>query len=781
MTTLGFKIGVDASQALSGFSSMEGAIDKVSAAIVEMERRGGDPAKLIREREALQGIATGRHKDGLRDAAAGLDARIAKETDPKKEGELRFAKEHVQNASLSMDKARSNILRDPGFMRILEKRSNGETLSGREEKKYEQTVDLLAALDRNTEALIEATAKGDVAEISQSAATVSRGAADFAKGAKAQDGPLGKALGPLTKALGPLAALGMLGKAANTAAALYSTHVASLDRSAIVSRYGSGDARGGQIAEMQREADLRSGTADAWLRLLPFFGGAISQAVRARHQAGINVALTDAAYAENWEKLAPNAMRLAALQGDPSDPRGAHARAAAAAQEWGFNGEEGMAAMSEAARAGMDAATAEVLAGRVFSYERATGAERGELSSIAYLSQRHGMGDALGAGWAGLGASNMAAGQMGEFLRGMQRVMEDGIARGFSRSAEDAARSMSTLSIMAGDSSLWKGDAGAQRLARMNEGIAGATSLQSSSDVLMYRAARQILGDGANIVDVMKLIEQGFSGEHGAQLLDNFMALANIAEGGERLGVIHRIMDAFGFNYTEADTFHKGGSVLTAQSLADSRMSDAAGTLPTAASVELEAAKLNVETANIYVQMGQVKFDEFMPSLRETPQGAWAEWDEMLHGAEREAMAADAALVASVEGLTNLPPSVAGLDASVASSANRAAMDMALDRAFDRDDEAAMANRRIIEQAFANQMMPSPMTSQNYLVDRSESRSEAANLLAWFTPAELAELNASGRMSDVAAAGHEQAMLAVLRQLVEEVRLSRNMEVEFVE
>jgi hypothetical protein len=56
----------------------------------------------------------------------------------------------------------------------------------------------------------------------------------------------------------------------------------------------------------------------------------------------------------------------------------------------------------------------------------------------------------------------MQTGQFNEVLRGLQRVMEDGISKGFVRSSDQVARNLTILSTMTNNNPLLSGEMGAQ-------------------------------------------------------------------------------------------------------------------------------------------------------------------------------------------------------------------------------------------------------------------------------------------------------------------------------
>jgi hypothetical protein len=413
----------------------------------------------------------------------------------------------------------------------------------------------------------------------------------------------------------------------------FSRYVTSLDRSGIVSQYGSGDVLGGRVSEQRRQANLWGGVAQAGLGLggtvLGFLlggpggamvGGALGSAggsaISNLLQKDVNKAATEAAYAGLWNQRSAGAMELAALQGAPNRVREAFDVAARAAEQFGFSAEEGMEAMKQAAQQGLDGS----IAHQIFQYERSTGADRGTMTSLATMSARFGGGDALGVGYAGLQASGMRPGQYNEYLRAMQRVMEDGISKGFIRSSDQVARNLTMLAQLTNNSPFWQGEQGARRLMDMNAGLEQATALQSTSDIIAFRAARTIAErrngqQPVSYIEAQKILEQGLTPE----LFKEYMSLTHAAEGGSREGIIERMRQTFGLNYTTADQLFNAwdGNNLIMSDEQLQAILDRQNIIPQSDSKELRAAIETQSIANWWTRTGQTYWDRSLGHLRE--------------------------------------------------------------------------------------------------------------------------------------------------------------------
>jgi len=465
---------------------------------------------------------------------------------------------------------------------------------------------------------------------------------------------------PMDKtAQGALKAIGV-GQIANAINEGFSRWSGSLDRSGIIGQYGSGDIMGGRIAEQRRQADLNGGMVQAFSGVLgsvigalipgagpagAMLGGTLGSAAGKALDTAFHIPISgesnEAAYAGLWQQRSTDAMKLAAQMGDPKQVREAFKIAADAASEFGFSAEEGMDAIKQATQQGLTGKDAIAAVKQVYQYERSTGADRGTLSSLANMSARYdGVGDVLKAGWKGLHASNMSTGQYNEYLRAIQRTLEEGISKGFVRSSDQVVENFTMLAKIGGDDPTWKGEHGARRLSDMNAGLASTTGLQSSSDILAFRATRQIWGDNIPYNRIMEHTEEGLSGEKGTEFFNKTMKLTYEVEGGGEEGIVERIRQIYNQDYKSAnkiyDEWLKGykenGEGIQESTLKGLIEKNKNTPLPDARSPELERAQVSVQTANIVVQTGQIKFDEALPKLREERKKAEEELNNIRNG-----------------------------------------------------------------------------------------------------------------------------------------------------
>jgi hypothetical protein len=391
------------------------------------------------------------------------------------------------------------------------------------------------------------------------------------------------------------------------------TYVAHLDRSSIVNAMGSGDVMGAQIDELHRGAAEKSAFWGSVGRIGGgILGGIIGSFVAPGPGTAAGVAIgstllgaggdlvgtlgdekkanemaTSEAYAKLWERQAPDAMELTALLGkyggtdaeNTKAIRRTFENAANTATGYGYSPEEGMEQVKQAAYQGLNEGQALKAARDVFAFERGTGADRGVLAEYRTRTERFGgESNGLNTAYQGLQASGMAPAQFNEFLRAMQRTFEDGISKGFVRGSKEISETLTFLSDLNNGSELWKGEQGANRLSQMNAGIEKAKNLESTTDILIYRGAQNVLEgytdkdwtelldvDNDGIEDIIKgrgsseylnpmlLIERGLT----SKLFNESMKMFSIAEKGDYAGIIARMNNGFELKYAQSAPLYR--------------------------------------------------------------------------------------------------------------------------------------------------------------------------------------------------------------------------------
>ena len=161
-------------------------------------------------------------------------------------------------------------------------------------------------------------------------------------------------------------------------------------------------------------------------------------------------------------------------------------------------------------------------------------------------------------------ASGLEKGQTAEFLNSLESVIEDGIANGFVKSEKETAVTLSALYKLSGNNPLWTGAQGARRLQQMNSGVSNATAMQSTSQMLVIGAAKNLMDSAGNdkakkallggenltgtYIDTMRLVERG----NDPKMFGEIARQVKAAEGDNVAGQIEQFKAIFGMNYTGA-------------------------------------------------------------------------------------------------------------------------------------------------------------------------------------------------------------------------------------
>lgn len=191
-------------------------------------------------------------------------------------------------------------------------------------------------------------------------------------------------------------------------------------------------------------------------------------------------------------------------------------------------------------------------------WAQSTGTDAGVIQNFLGTARRYGdNSDVLGYASQARQAAGLTKAQNEEFLQSLQSVIEDGIANGYVKSAEDVSKTLVMFSRLSNNNPLWQGEQGAKRLAQMNSGIAGATALQSVSDVIVAGAARDVLSVDGNrekylgnrasgtYIDEMLLMEQG----NNPAMFGAIAKSVKDLEGGNYAARVELFKDIFKLNY----------------------------------------------------------------------------------------------------------------------------------------------------------------------------------------------------------------------------------------
>ena len=198
----------------------------------------------------------------------------------------------------------------------------------------------------------------------------------------------------------------------------------------------------------------------------------------------------------------------------------------------------------------------------------ATGGDANQYANLAGIMSRYGGSTNVADDFNRLVSAGYASGlndsQIPEFLSGIQKVMEDGIAKGFARSATEVADTMLMFSKLFGNNAFWQGEQGAKLINQASAGLAGATSMSKTSDLLAFgaisrafstpEAMKAALGNekdlymnGSNYVNEMMILEQGLNKGNFGALMEGIYS--STGDDNER---VEKIRSMFGLNYTGA-------------------------------------------------------------------------------------------------------------------------------------------------------------------------------------------------------------------------------------
>lgn len=212
-----------------------------------------------------------------------------------------------------------------------------------------------------------------------------------------------------------------------------------------------------------------------------------------------------------------------------------------------------------------DATKAATIAQNSAQWASYTGGNANTYANFAGLIERYGGNgkDALSTIFGAAKATGLEKSQYSEFLEGIQRSMENGIAKGFIKSADDITKNIANITLMSGNSDYWKGEAGINRYNSMSNAMSSNTSLSTSSNMLLFKAMQNKMGNNANWIDVMAQIENGEWGD--SDFLNSYTNILNKAYNGDKNSIISTIKENFGLNWNGANevynTIYSGESL----------------------------------------------------------------------------------------------------------------------------------------------------------------------------------------------------------------------------
>lgn len=249
----------------------------------------------------------------------------------------------------------------------------------------------------------------------------------------------------------------------------------------------------------------------------------------------------------------------------------------------GMDTDEFISYMSSLSRHGItDATQAGSLTNAAAGWSRYTGADMGQVLDYMGTVERYGGNgrDATMGAYNAARAAGLEKGQFAEFLSGIQRVMEDGISKGFIRSSKEVADSLANLSLLGGGNKVFQGEAGARMYMNMASGLAGNTALSSTSNLLAYRTMANMMGDDdanaskllgkgnyladGSVFNELALMEKGDVGN--LDFLKELRRQVEGAYGKDRDSIVASYKEIFGLN--------NQGAIQVYNALTDTNLSD---------------------------------------------------------------------------------------------------------------------------------------------------------------------------------------------------------------
>lgn len=270
-------------------------------------------------------------------------------------------------------------------------------------------------------------------------------------------------------------------------------------------------------------------------------------------------------------------------------------------------------------------------------WSRFTGADMGQVLGFMGFAERYGADgrEATMSAFNAARASGLEKGQFSEFLSGVQRVMEDGISKGFIKSSKEVAYSLTNLSLLGGGNKVFQGEAGARMYMNMASGMAGNTALGSTANILMYRTMSDMLGEndtnaknllgegnylaGGSIFNELALMEKGDVGN--LDFLRKLRSNVEGAYGGDRDQIIATYKEQFGLNNQGAIQFY---NALTNANLSDVAVSAKLKEIQEDPTMKSDATRLQdtlTELNKAIVEMGKPVFDVKLAGLEALESG----------------------------------------------------------------------------------------------------------------------------------------------------------------
>lgn len=151
-------------------------------------------------------------------------------------------------------------------------------------------------------------------------------------------------------------------------------------------------------------------------------------------------------------------------------------------------------------------------------------------------------------------ATGLTRGQTSEYFEGITRALEEGLSKGFTKSASEVSKNIANVSLRSGNDKYWQGEEGINRYLVASNGMAGNTALASSSNMLLYRAMQQANPE-MGWTEIMQKIEAGDWGDE--TFIEKYKETLMNAYGGDKDSIMASIKESFGTNWKGAAEMYK--------------------------------------------------------------------------------------------------------------------------------------------------------------------------------------------------------------------------------
>ena len=184
--------------------------------------------------------------------------------------------------------------------------------------------------------------------------------------------------------------------------------------------------------------------------------------------------------------------------------------------------------------------------------ERYTGADAQNVMNYLGTQYRYGQNAIRNMNYAYSAAleSGLDRNQFGEFLDGLEGVIESGISKGYIKSTKEVSDTMVMFDKLSGGSKFWQGQQGFNRFNQISAGLSNATSLGNNSQLLAFQALSDV---GGNPIDTFTLMEKGLSVGTFKKIAERFKNVF----AGDSFSEISAWKELTGLNYTGAQQLYE--------------------------------------------------------------------------------------------------------------------------------------------------------------------------------------------------------------------------------